>query len=300
MKSKKKDLLQRLAELPFYFFIYGIALTSSWLYLVIKKGVSQIQLPSRKLQPASIGQEIDYRFEAAQQQKPKINLKPVAKVCDEFKFIKVQGVPSGMLFYQFFEMGVIRRVQKDGQKLYSDYTRDDARLYNLDFSINGAIRYTKNEIKGMVKAKPVVTYTPDNLMPVDEYEMPPLENIDNCSIGSVAQGVTQVSEAPVAKTQYLSDKEFFTVGSIEKMGIVEKTDKQGKKYEIYTVTVQTRNGYKKDFAGEMLAELVAKNGAEVGDRVKIRKSGRENFVVTVDGKTEARSRNLFDFSILKS
>ncbi|MBU3625854.1 hypothetical protein ICN48_06355 [Polynucleobacter sp. JS-Safj-400b-B2] len=298
----EKHILERLAEFPAYFFVYSISLVAKFLML----SVSRLFVRSAAMTPAfsnvslrksKIQAPLNPAYATAQ---TAAQINRAVAISDETKFIKVQGVPSGMFFYLYKNKGLITRIQCNHKGVFAPYTLEDAKVNGLDFSINGAIRFTKNELKGVVKAKDK-SKTPE-VKPVEShFDMPPVESyMDSHDLPLMEACVQHVPDSTEQRTQTGRSDEYFTVGPILSMGAIKKTDKTGKAYEIYTVTVQTKNGFKKNFCGEMLGELTAKHGAEVGDTVKIRKAGRESFTVTVNGKEEARTRNIFDFSIINN
>jgi hypothetical protein len=300
-RAYEKHFLERLAEFPAYFFVYSISLVAKFIML----SISRLFLKGASLTPAFSGASLRTSNSQAPLNPAYTNAQAAAQsnraiaIADETKFIKVQGIPSGMYFYLYKNKGLITRIQCNRKSAFNPYTLEDAKANDLDFSINGAIRFTKNELKGVAKTK-VKSKNPE-VEPVEShFDMPPIDSYMDSHEPLLTEVCMSHTPDPIEQSaQTGKPDEYFTVGPILNMGVVKKTDKAGKKYEIYTVTVQTKNGFKKNFCGEMLGELTAKHGAEVGSLVKIRKSGRENFTVNVNGKEEARTRNMFDFSIIK-
>jgi hypothetical protein len=297
-----KHFLDRLAEFPAYLFVFSIMLVARFIVLVFTrecKGASSLSPAMAKVKMPLRTVDVNFApaFSSTQSVRKKVDIE------DEFKFIpKMQGVKSGMYFHLYLAKGLITRKTHDGVRMFVPYTRADAKANQLDFSINGAIHFTKMEMRGKaikgVESAQVEANFPDSCfdMPImeDEPSVPsePFMVPEHTPIQDPAVTASE-SRAIVSKSG-----DFFTVGPIVQMGPVKKTDKDGKAYEIFCVTVQTKNGFKKDFYGEMLGEVTAKLGAEIGDRVKIRRSGRESFTVVVNGREEPRTRNVFDFSII--
>lgn len=73
---------------------------------------------------------------------------------------------------------------------------------------------------------------------------------------------------------------------------------QEKPYRTYVLRMESESRtYTKDFLGEHLGELVAKQQLHLGQLVTVQLVGREHFQVEVNGKTEDRRRNHYSIKV---
>lgn len=88
------------------------------------------------------------------------------------------------------------------------------------------------------------------------------------------------------------------VGKVISLGVIQHRKPKKEPFEIYAITLRTKDGDEQQFRGYELEQHVEKNRVAIGDTIGL-KRGRQLFWVTRDGIRNEKSRNIYDFQVLE-
>lgn len=87
------------------------------------------------------------------------------------------------------------------------------------------------------------------------------------------------------------------VGKVIGLGVIEVKKPRKDPFEIYAITVRTKDGDEQQFRGYELEQHVEKNRVAIGDTIGL-KRGRQQFWVIRNGIRNEKSRNIYDFQVV--
>lgn len=87
------------------------------------------------------------------------------------------------------------------------------------------------------------------------------------------------------------------VGKVISLGVIEVKQPRKDPFEIYAITLRTKDGDEQQFRGYELEQHVEKNRVAVGDTIGL-KRGRQQFWVIRNGIRNEKSRNIYDFQVV--
>lgn len=79
-------------------------------------------------------------------------------------------------------------------------------------------------------------------------------------------------------------------GVIQNMGMTERTDRKGRKYQSFVLVLEDENGIQNEFLGVGLARLASEMKLQVGQKIRLCKETKD-IDVRFDGKNTKRLRN---------
>ena len=87
------------------------------------------------------------------------------------------------------------------------------------------------------------------------------------------------------------------IGKVIGLGVIEVKKPRKDPFEIYAITVRTKDGDEQQFRGYELEQHVEKNRVAIGDTIGL-KRGRQQFWVIHNGTRNEKSRNIYDFQVV--
>ena len=81
------------------------------------------------------------------------------------------------------------------------------------------------------------------------------------------------------------------------MGMTERTDRKGRKYQSFVMVLQDKNGIQNEFLGVGLARLTSDMKLQIGQKIRLSKETK-NIEVTFDGKNTRRLRNEYSIEFV--
>ncbi|UIF89403.1 hypothetical protein KAF44_29465 (plasmid) [Cupriavidus necator] len=82
------------------------------------------------------------------------------------------------------------------------------------------------------------------------------------------------------------------------LGVIKLKKPKKDPFEIYAITLRTKDGDEQQFRGYELEQHVEKNRVAIGDTIGL-KRGRQQFWVTRNGIRNEKSRNIYDFQVVE-
>ena len=86
-------------------------------------------------------------------------------------------------------------------------------------------------------------------------------------------------------------------GVIQNMGMTERTDRKGRKYQSFVMVLQDKNGIQNEFLGVGLARLASDMKLQIGQKIRLSKETK-SIEVTFDGKNTRRLRNEYSIEFV--
>ena len=87
------------------------------------------------------------------------------------------------------------------------------------------------------------------------------------------------------------------IGKVIGLGVSEVKKPRKEPFQIYAITLRTKDGDEEQFRGYELEQHVENHRVVIGDTIGL-KRGRQQFWVTRDGVRNEKSRNIYDFQVL--